>query len=555
MNSEYNKDTNVVSLEVVLMRALRGIKFKPTDVKRNVTDVNDAKWFSPDGVSVDQVATEGLQQELTENGFIMDEQEIKDTIYDIVQRYPNGITKKDIDKELGDTTSPERQLFLMEQKFANTYGLDMYSVWNKLDKQISDFIYEEEVKDERSTKVAEDNANITTVGETIVETPTLPNIIVQDTPNPLNEKFESDEAKYSGRLHVLRTYNWTYAPKFGEQRIKNFQKFMAVFSLKISLSNKQNLQNWLDDNELQFSLIRPTDEMYDDVNFIKSYADQERGMILALTDKNGNAVKVSEKNGKLVIGEGNFIIETLPVADALGTAKTAIPKDVLENAIHINEKKQFAESLKQIQQGVPFIKINVTDTSNGKWAFLLGKKEYQLTEDDLKSPNSLYVHIAENAPVKNGFELVKGNLYFEITKDGNTLIYLPVVTGKLVGNPLMDNISEVLTHIFNNWNTISAQPETLKSVEDFLSTTLYEKKKEKSGGGLIKLKDGSSVFINFNLTSKTPFFTIERTDSAGNKTSLKAGIESKQTKEAKQHRKQTKTKTPKPLRTAQFCCA
>lgn len=119
--------------EFVIMEALQGTKFKTSaDVDKNTTDINKRSWIEEDGISVDNFAT-NVMDDLAEAGAAnMDEQDIINSVYDLINRYPEGIKKKDLE-DYQAQNNDTKDLIALASAFAHTHGLDIQIVYNKLD--------------------------------------------------------------------------------------------------------------------------------------------------------------------------------------------------------------------------------------------------------------------------------------------------------------------------------------------------------------------------------------------------------------------------------------
>ena len=110
--------------EIFLMNELRGVKFKPESLRGQVTDVNMSAWTKEGSrytidtiITEDEAASIGLPQE-----------DIPNEILALIEAYPNGIKKGDIDQRIKDLT-PDTELEDLKKDFINTYGLDLEKVF------------------------------------------------------------------------------------------------------------------------------------------------------------------------------------------------------------------------------------------------------------------------------------------------------------------------------------------------------------------------------------------------------------------------------------------
>ena len=145
LESESASKEATISDETVIMKALRGVKFSKK-TSEDLTDVKESKWISEEGQPLDTFVREDLKEMLSSEGLIDPNSEIDEAHYtefvkDIIETYPNGITKGDISRSATDTNAQEAEDLIEE--FAEEYGLDLATVAEKINLE-KGTIYEEE---------------------------------------------------------------------------------------------------------------------------------------------------------------------------------------------------------------------------------------------------------------------------------------------------------------------------------------------------------------------------------------------------------------------------
>jgi len=117
------------SLKSIIMSNILKTKFKPLkEIKENVTDVSEKKWFSEKGVKIDTFVSDYLLEELRSEGHSgYDEQDVIDLIIETVNEFPSGITKKNIEEE-NNRTDLTKEIEDLRINFSEKFGLDIDAV-------------------------------------------------------------------------------------------------------------------------------------------------------------------------------------------------------------------------------------------------------------------------------------------------------------------------------------------------------------------------------------------------------------------------------------------
>jgi len=181
--------------EIFLMKELQGVKFAPSSLKGQVTDVNMKAWTKEGSkyridtiISEEDAATISIPLE-----------DIPDKILALVEAYPNGIKNSDIDQRLREL-NPDTELNDLKKDFINAYGLDLERV----------FFYKLDVVEEPPvTKTYEDFFNessipekFTTIVNELKDHNILQGTLTQDFPwesNKLNEEYRYQVTLDDGR--------------------------------------------------------------------------------------------------------------------------------------------------------------------------------------------------------------------------------------------------------------------------------------------------------------------------------------------------------------------
>ena len=321
---------------------------------------------------------------------------------------------------------------------------------------------------------------------------------------------ELDKQEFNGRVHFLRTTDveiYDKPEKDGKGgRTRRFQLFLEQFLTSNGLSQVENLNNWLSNNNLKFVIMRPTDEMYDDRTFDEKYKtldNQSKSAVLVLVDKDNKPVKL--KDGK-IDDSGDFVAEVLP------TKKEKSKWNDQLQYIHDSEYKQLhnaVNSIKSSENPSP-ITVNITGVANGLYRFMtdvngkVDKNPSPLTKSILDNPASeLFVNTSSEDIKFGGFNLQRGKLYLKVSNEDKTYFYFPIQLGKISETKLGNSIHSILEYVFKNHKTLKEENDTLlKDIDLFLETVLYNGVKINNLG----------LEINFHLNSENPYFKIERVD-------------------------------------------
>ena len=209
---------DMYSEEYRIMSRLRGMKFKPTKFnKAEFTDVSDKVWFSDKGANLDLFVMEDLIGDVN-NGFPenTDQQDLQNTVIDIIIRYPNGITNYDL-RQVLRRDSLQAQLEELMDSFAINYGVDLNSIAPLMDmyrdnlkaaKTIQEINDEEDRKNEGPSPSEEGNGQQSDSTEFLTKEQRRAN---QDEIDKLTQEYEATVAK-------RKTYYSNLAGKVGKPR-------------------------------------------------------------------------------------------------------------------------------------------------------------------------------------------------------------------------------------------------------------------------------------------------------------------------------------------------
>jgi hypothetical protein len=113
---------------IFLMEELAGTKFTPESLEGQLTDVNMNAWTDKDSKSSPD--TFMSEEELTTIGLNQDN--IVNKVYELIESYPNGITAKNIKEARQTLLSEVNRDEVLRERFINSYGLDPDVVLAKL---------------------------------------------------------------------------------------------------------------------------------------------------------------------------------------------------------------------------------------------------------------------------------------------------------------------------------------------------------------------------------------------------------------------------------------
>lgn len=302
----------------LLTTLIRGTKFKPFQIEKNVTDINKKKWLSDSGVSLDLFIKEYLQPELESNGFNLSQQDISNIVLEIISEYPNGISKKDIDLIIKDS-NPAKELIAIQENFSKRFSLDIESVLYKLDKE--DLInYENKIQ-----RQSESNKNDSITESEDVE------IIVAPTQEQVDLQAELDRIIEDNNQEVQKEVvknQETKKPKYYP-----FSTRPIGIDIQDDIVGKvaQNSLRWLN-NQIKSTGKSITDQGYFitvfDVNDSKLKPEwfpqrtqeywktnAKKGKVAVITDKGGN-IKFFSENGE-VSETGTWSMHWIPDLNTL----------------------------------------------------------------------------------------------------------------------------------------------------------------------------------------------------------------------------------------------
>lgn len=149
-------DVDYMNMDAFIMQYIKGVKFNKKYFQKELTDVNKSVWLSDKGTKVDTFVMEDLLPELQANGFsAVDEQDVINSIIDLVNRYPNGITKKDIETELANS-NPAKQLIILEEDFIDRFGFDLSEMMVFLNDNLQNLLNEPSSENQGQPETDED---------------------------------------------------------------------------------------------------------------------------------------------------------------------------------------------------------------------------------------------------------------------------------------------------------------------------------------------------------------------------------------------------------------
>jgi len=153
-----------ISEESVIMTALQGVKFSK-NVAKDLTNVNESKWISDEGHSIDTYVLNEVKDALVAEGFMAQETDINESYYieyvkEIIQRHPNGITNANL-KEAA-VSKELQEISALNQEFSDEYGLDLATVAEEIVKDI-----ENETESSKEQESSETESSSTEVAEKI----------------------------------------------------------------------------------------------------------------------------------------------------------------------------------------------------------------------------------------------------------------------------------------------------------------------------------------------------------------------------------------------------
>jgi hypothetical protein len=292
----------------------------------------------------------------------------------------------------------------------------------------------------------------------VITEDTIPTEIINQDNNDLET---SEDKSYSGKKYLLRSFQFDESKPipFGGKRIRVFQNFLSKFINNNGTSHKENINKWLNENNLQFSIRLQTDDMFDENGdyFSLSYKDS-KAPIIVLTDSEGNPIKLDEENN--ISENGNYIVSTLP---SLKNASNETSKVEIESYKYATNKAYKGE----------ITKVELTDTNDGKYNFLGVKAPYAITKEDAEF---LDIYIPRSKPdlVIPGYNLMPGKLNFLVSYQGKVLIPLAAKLSKLDdiqigGKNIIDLIHNTLVKV----HTTDESKVNKDLLKDFLDTVLY----------------------------------------------------------------------------------
>ncbi len=173
------------TLEIVLMRSIRDVKFSPI-IMKDLTDVPASAWSSENGQPLDTFVSDFLLGEgniLEQNGFSgYDEQELMNMVIDLINQHPKGIRAKDIKQKEAENNSASA-LEDLEREFFDLTGLDL----------------------SQSLEIYNDEKQSLSGGQTKVSEPTQTPV----TPTEGEKVLDYTQTDKKGRSHTYRSVTKT----------------------------------------------------------------------------------------------------------------------------------------------------------------------------------------------------------------------------------------------------------------------------------------------------------------------------------------------------------
>jgi hypothetical protein len=333
-------------------------------------------------------------------------------------------------------------------------------------KKIVEEIKQEVIEEEKPKVIAEEVKPVPTPVTIPTET------IITQTPTPEFNPEEETDAPLHGKSRVLKTLGkmGNTLPKdmdFAGGMLQNFYNFMGKFRTFDGNLHKHNLNSFLGHNEYRFVLMVAPNVLYTtpDENGRSEYftegTQNPDNIVIVLVDKDNNPVLV----------DGNYIA-------------SKVGKDANKYKSFLNEGKlpddnqSLVDALEEVKQN-KFADLEIESTSAGHYNFIGKKEKFELTKDAL--PFNVSFKIFTRTELKeegsdnfNGYTLMPGKLYLQVTNNRKTVMYLDVSLAKMSdikikGNPISKNIFDLINHL----NTKEESNEYRKNVKDFLNKVFH----------------------------------------------------------------------------------
>lgn len=337
--------------EIFLLKTLRGATFSMSD-KKDLTDVSD-KWFKEGERTISDLASVLINDSIASEGVLanLDEQEIEQAIKDIISEYPNGITKKDIEKAIYESDTNSNDVLELEEEIALKFGVDIQTVVIKLGDQINE--YEEKRRIEKETE-EEDLSKGTPVDREDVQQ--TEEVIPQEVSSVKPQ--EPEKAKKQQDKEVVEKFQAPANPfKNGKVKSSNWNNVLSTI---------KNITDYrvkiIDTKSLKFEHLPFNTQKY-----FEKEATKNKTTVEDIISKDGGKMLVlTNKEGEIQYFEGFPVVSNFPDGE-LNQWKESYEKQGLT-------EEQYLDKLEQIKEAR---KINATLLINK-----LSNYPVQITQDN-----------------------------------------------------------------------------------------------------------------------------------------------------------------------------
>jgi hypothetical protein len=444
--------------EIFLLKTLKGATFSLSD-KKDLTDVSD-KWFKEGERTISDLVTDLINDPIASEGMLanLDEQEIEQAIKDIISEYPDGITKKDIEKAIYENDTNSNDVLELEEEIALKFGVDIQTVIIKLGDQINE--YEEKRRIEKETQEENLSKGTSNDREDVQQTEEVIPQEVSNVKPQTAEKAEKEQEKEVVEKFTepanpfkngkVKTSNWNTAiSKITDLTLPNYRvKVINTSSLTFEQLPFQTKKYFEDQAAKQKTTV-------------EDVMSKDKGKMLVLTDK-----------------EGNYILEEgLPVV-------TNFPDGLLAEYKAQYERQGLSEE--QYNS-----KINQIKEARKNNSTLLIDRISNFPVEVVQDTNELSVAVGTD-----DFSIARGSKGFPVAMLGNQEVSL--ISRKL-NNTEIDSILYIL---FKRWST-SGSMKNKKS--DKYQKAQYVQKLILTGTGVGKINfKANEDYKTWTITLKQP---------------------------------------------------
>jgi hypothetical protein len=426
-----NSEAEGLDIDTFILRAIKGVRFKPTFMK-DLTDVSETSvWFSKDGYNLDTFVTDGFLEELISEGYRLEEDEVIDLIKRNIEAYPKGISNKKLDELIKDNL-PQKRLLNLKDDFQDVFGLDIDELLlaveeNDLLNLIKETQDETETQDEGQPEEPESFESVEESKK--VSPPRKEDLIPVTNTNRIQLTTIKDdiaipyhfEGAKSTDLTILNLKNSNFRvnekgePDINGKPIDGLP--IEDYSFFTSEFIRLVFRNELTEN-YKFMIFK------DDPNFWKhynsasysgpkfekgtyNYDGERKGLVIFITDKNGTPIYVDKSLKETTSDKGALVSFFLP------SDKTS------------EEIKQKRQLIFQALSSKPSLELINPSLSDGGWEMRL-PEDAENTYDLLKETNNNfslaydYITVAGKgvAIPEINLAFAKIPLYVNLLKDG-----------------------------------------------------------------------------------------------------------------------------------------